>query len=60
MKKDAEYFKNLQYAKRIVEDYLRRTNQTINNFKVTAMVAIIVDELYKTKKLRGKSKTSKF
>lgn len=50
MKKDAEYFKNLQYVKRIVEDYLRRTNQTINNFKVTAIVAIIVDELYKNKK----------
>ena len=50
MKKDAKYFKNLQYAKRIVEDYLRRTNQTINNFKVTAMVAIIIDELYKNKK----------
>ena len=50
MKKDAEYFKNLQYVKRIVEDYLRRTNQTINNFKVNAIVAIIVDELYKNKK----------
>ena len=50
MKKDAEYFRRLQYTKRLVEDYLRRTNQPINSYKVTAMVAVLVDESYRHKK----------
>ena len=44
MKKDSNYFKRLQFTKRLVEDYLRRTNQPINSYKVTAMVAILVDD----------------
>lgn len=59
MKKDANYFKNLQLIKRLVEDNLRRTNQPINRYKVTAMVAVIVDELYRQKKPRGNEKTSR-
>ena len=47
MKKDSNYFKRLQFTKRLVEDYLRRTNQPINSYKVTAMVAILVDESYR-------------
>lgn len=49
MKKDASYFKRLQFTKHLVEDYLRRTNQPINSYKVTAMVAVLVDESYRKK-----------
>ena len=47
MKKDANYFRKLQFTQRLVEDYLRRTGQPINRYKVTAMVAVIVDESYR-------------
>ncbi len=50
IKKDASYFKRLQFTKRLVEDYLKRTGQPINSYKVTAMVAVLVDESYRRSK----------
>ena len=50
MKKDANYFRKLQYTKRLVEDHLKRTGQPINSYKVTAMVAVLVDESYRRSK----------
>ena len=49
IKRDKEYFRRLHYYKNIVESYLKRTGQSINRFKVTAMVAVLIDEFYRGK-----------
>ena len=47
IKRDKEYFRRLHYYKNIVESHLKRTGQSINKHKVTAMVAILIDESYR-------------
>ena len=50
IKRDKEYFRRLHHFKNIVESYLKRTGQSINKYKVTSMVAILVDESYRNQK----------
>jgi hypothetical protein len=49
IKRDKEYFRRLHHFKNIVESYLKRTGQSINKYKVVAMVSVLLDESYKVK-----------
>ena len=47
MKRDKEYFRRLNYFKRMVEDSFRRRGETLNKYKLVSIVSVLLDESYR-------------
>ena len=39
MKRDKEYFRRLNYYKKMVEDYFRRRGETLNKYQLVSLVS---------------------
>ena len=47
MKRDKEYFRRLNYYKKMVEDYFRRRGETLNKYQHVSLVSVLLDESYR-------------
>ena len=47
--RDKNYFKRLNHFRNIVQSQLKKTGQSINKYKVGAMVSVLLDKSYKRK-----------
>jgi|AACY02.10.fsa_nt_gi hypothetical protein len=47
MKRDKEYFRRLNYFRRMVEDSFRRRGETLNKYQLVSLVSVLLDESYR-------------
>jgi hypothetical protein len=47
MKRDKEYFRILNYFRRMVEDSFRRRGETLNKYQLVSLVSVLLDESYR-------------
>ena len=47
MKRDKEYFRRLNYFRRMVEDSFRRRGETLNKYQLISLVSVLLDESYR-------------
>ena len=46
MKRDKEYFRRLNYFKRMVEDSFRRRGEPLNKYQLVSLVSFLLFESY--------------
>ena len=47
MKRDKEYFRRLNYYKKMVEDYFRKRGEPLNKYQLVSLVSVLLDESYR-------------
>ena len=47
MKRDKDYFRRLNYYKKMVEDYFRRRGEKLNKYQLVSLVSVLLDESYR-------------